>query len=428
MQRLQNKRVLLGVTGSIAAYKAGEIIRRLRDAGAEVRVTMTQGATEFVTPLTFQALSGNPVHQYLLDNDAEAAMGHIELARWADVILIAPASADFINRLEQGRTSDLLGALCLASKSPLALAPAMNSQMWHNPSTQSHVQTLRGRGVLIFGPDNGEQACGESGEGRLLAPDRLIHHLADVFETGSLTGKTVLITAGPTQEAIDPVRFISNHSSGKMGYALAEAALEAGAQVILISGPVSLTAPERAQCVHVNSALQMLEAVQQFSHRSDIFIATAAVADYRPVEVADQKIKKSASQLTLQLQRNPDILATIKQQSPWLYSVGFAAETEQLKQHARQKLHSKKVDMIAANLVGNAAPQTQGTFGSDDNSLHIFWQGGELEMPVASKTRLARELLILIASQYSHLLETGKLDHTRAPHGNVVQFTGNTQE
>lgn len=428
MKRLANKRILLGITGSIAAYKAGEIIRRLREHNAEVRVVMTKGATEFVTPLTFQALSGNPVHLHLLDNDAEAAMGHIELARWADVIMVAPASADFISRLCLGRANDLLGALCLASHVPLALAPAMNQQMWKDPATQTNVQTLRSRGVLLFGPDCGEQACGDVGEGRLMQTNLLLEALADVFVTGSLTGRTVIVTAGPTVEAIDPVRYLSNHSSGKMGYAIATAAMEAGAEVILISGPVdqSLPVPYSVKVINVTTAEQMLEQTQTFSHRADIFIAAAAVADYRPVLENPEKIKKSSDTMMLQLQRNPDILSTIKRENPWLYSVGFAAETEELEKHARQKLQDKGVEMIAANWVGHSSAETNGTFGSDTNALKLFWQGGELELSVSSKTRLARELVALIASQYDNAIQSGRLNAEQRNIENIVQFKNNS--
>lgn len=424
MKRLANKRILLGITGSIAAYKAGEIIRRLREHNAEVRVVMTQGATEFVTPLTFQALSGNPVHLHLLDNEAEAAMGHIELARWADVILIAPASADFISRLCLGRANDLLGALCLASNVPLALAPAMNQQMWKDPATQTNVQSLRSRGVLLFGPESGEQACGDVGEGRLLQPNLLLEALADVFATGCLTGRTVLVTAGPTIEPIDPVRYLSNHSSGKMGYAIATAAMEAGANVILISGPVdnNLDVPHCVKRVNVNTAEEMLEQTQAFTQQADIFIAAAAVADYRPVLELPEKIKKSADTMMLQLQRTPDILATIKRENPWLFSVGFAAETEDLDKHARLKLKNKGVEMIAANWVGHAAHETNGAFGSDSNALKLFWQGGELELGVSSKTRLARELVALIATQYDIAIQSGKLKTEQRNLENIVQF------
>ena len=424
MKQLANKRILLGITGSIAAYKAGEIIRRLRDYNADVRVVMTKGATEFVTPLTFQALSGQPVHQHLLDTDAEAAMGHIELARWADVILVAPASADFISRLVLGRANDLLGALCLASQLPLAVAPAMNQQMWKDPATQANVQTLRSRGVLIFGPDSGDQACGDVGEGRLIQTSRLLEALSDIFETGSLTGRTVLITAGPTREAIDPVRYLSNHSSGKMGYAIAEAAVEAGANVILVSGPVDndLSVSHTIKRISVSSAQQMLEQAQAYAPLADIFIAAAAVADYRPVLESTEKIKKSAETMMLQLQRNPDILATIKRQCPWLYTVGFAAETESLESHARKKLDDKGVEMIVANWVGHAAEETNGTFGSDDNALKIIWDSGKLDLILASKARLARELMAIIASQYDNAIQTGKLNVEQRNVENVIEF------
>lgn len=303
MQHLTNKRVLLGVTGSIAAYKAADLIRRLREAGAEVRVVMTEGAKAFVTPLTFQALSGLPVHENLLDKEAEAAMGHIELARWADVILIAPASANSIAGLAQGRADELLNAICLASDVPLAIAPAMNKHMWADPATQENVRLLAQRGVLFIGPDSGEQACGDVGEGRMVDSDVIITRLSELFSVGSLSGLTVVITAGPTREALDPVRYLSNHSSGKMGYAMAEAAIEAGAKVILISGPVSLEEPDRVTRINIESAADMEAAVKEHIASADIFIATAAVADYRPVTVQQDKIKKKDERLTLELEK-----------------------------------------------------------------------------------------------------------------------------
>ena len=292
MQSLNNKRILLGVTGSIAAYKAGELIRRLREAGAEVRVVMTHGAEAFITPLTLQALSGKPVHQHLLDIEAEAGMGHIELARWADAILVAPASADFIARLAAGRADDLLSAVCLASQAPLALAPAMNVNMWQNPATLANSRMLQERGVSLFGPEAGSQACGDVGEGRMCEAEALLDKLAALFQTGQLAGKSVLITAGPTQEAIDPVRYLSNHSSGKMGYAIAAAAVEAGARVVLVSGPTALAAPERLETIFVETAEQMLAAVQDNMAGMDIFIAAAAVSDYRPVSVEQKSSKR----------------------------------------------------------------------------------------------------------------------------------------
>ena len=401
MQRLVGKRILLGVTGSVAAYKAAELVRRLRDVGADVRVVMTRAATEFVAPLTFQALSGKPVHQYLLDPAAEAAMGHIELARWADAILVAPASADFIARLAQGRADDLLTTLCLASESgvPLALAPAMNLQMWQDAATQDNVQLLRKRGVLMFGPGEGAQACGEIGAGRLVEPEQLLHMLAELFETGSLTGRTVMVTAGPTHEAIDPVRYIGNRSSGKMGFALAQAAIEAGARVILVSGPVTLATPARAERVDVESAEQMFQAVRTRIPGVDIFIAAAAVADYRPQRVAAQKLKKDSAFFSLELERTPDILASVAQRAHRPFCVGFAAETEDLLGNAAAKLEAKGVDMIAANWVGPSAVDTQGTFGSDVTALRLFWPEGGLELPLSSKDKIARQLIAIIAER-----------------------------
>ncbi|HHH89600.1 MAG TPA: bifunctional phosphopantothenoylcysteine decarboxylase/phosphopantothenate--cysteine ligase CoaBC [Aliiroseovarius sp.] len=415
MQALANKRVLLGVTGSIAAYKAAELVRRLREAGAEVRVVMTRGATEFVTPMTFQALSGKPVHRHLLDTEAEAGMGHIKLARWADVILVAPASADFLARLSQGRADDLLAAVCLAGGPvPLAVAPAMNAQMWANAATQENLRRLGARGVLVFGPEEGEQACGETGAGRLLAPEALVTQLAGLFRSGSLAGKTVLVSAGPTREAIDPVRYLSNHSSGKMGFRIAEAALEAGARVILVAGPVSLPTPERVTRIDVVSAMEMHDVVLARAARADIFIATAAVADYRPARVLADKHKRDGGPLTLELQPNPDILATVKQRFPRLFCTGFAAETRDLAAHARAKLEGKGVDMIAANLVGAAAGDTGGTFGSDENALHLFWPGGDLRLERASKAKLARQLIGIVAQRLA--------GEGAPPKGKVVQI------
>lgn len=401
MQYLTNKRVLLGVTGSIAAYKAAELIRRLRDVGAEVRVVVTDGAKAFVTPLTFQALSGSPVHENLLDKEAEAAMGHIELARWADVILIAPASANSLAGLAQGRADELLNAVCLASDVPLAIAPAMNKHMWADPATQENVRLLAQRGVLFIGPDSGEQACGDVGEGRMADSDDIISRLTELFTIGSLSGLTVLVTAGPTREALDPVRYLSNHSSGKMGYAIAEAAVEAGANVILISGPVSLEIPDRVKIINIESAADMEAAVKEQIIAADIFIATAAVADYRPVTVLQDKIKKKEDRLTLELEKNTDILAMVKADYAKTFCVGFAAETQDLESYARAKLKQKNIDMIAANLVGLAATKTSGTFNSDTNELNVYWQGGDLKLELGSKTKLARQLVALIAQRYS---------------------------
>ena len=406
MQHLSNKRVLLGITGSIAAYKAAELIRRLREAGAEVRVVMTDGAKAFVTPLTFQALSGSPVHENLLDKEAEAAMGHIELARWADVILIAPASANSLAGLAQGRADELLNAVCLASDVPLAIAPAMNKHMWADPATQENVRLLAQRGVLFIGPDSGDQACGDVGEGRMVDSETIISRLSELFSVGSLSGLTLLITAGPTREALDPVRYLSNHSSGKMGYAIAEAAVEAGAKVILISGPVSLEVPDRVTRINVESAADMEAAVKEHITAAEIFVSTAAVADYRPVTVQSDKIKKKENRLTLELEKNTDILAMVKADYAKTFCVGFAAETQNLENYARAKLNQKNIEMIAANLVGSSATKTSGTFNSDLNELNVYWQGGELKLELGSKTKLARQLVALIAQRFT-LYETG---------------------
>ena len=401
MQHLTNKRVLLGVTGSIAAYKAAELIRRLKDAGAEVRVVMTDGAKAFVTPLTFQALSGLPVHENLLDKEAEAAMGHIELARWADVILIAPASANSLAGLAQGRADELLNTVCLAADVPLAIAPAMNKNMWADQATQENVKMLAQRGVLFIGPDSGDQACGDVGEGRMVDGEFIISRLAELFSVGSLSGQTILITAGPTREALDPVRYLSNHSSGKMGYAIAEAAVEAGAKVILVSGPVSLETPDRVTRINIESAAEMEIAVREHIVDSDIFVASAAVADYRPVTVQQDKIKKKDDRLTIELEKNTDILSMVKADYAKTFCVGFAAETQDLENYARAKLVQKNIEMIAANLVGNAAEKTNGTFNSDTNELNVYWHGGDLKLELGSKTKIARQLIALIAQRYS---------------------------
>jgi phosphopantothenoylcysteine decarboxylase / phosphopantothenate---cysteine ligase len=387
---LQNKRILLGLSGGIAAYKGAELCRLLVGAGAQVQVVMTPGAQEFITPLTLQALSGNRVHTELLDPAAEAAMGHIELARWADFILVAPASANFMARLAHGEASDLLTAVCLARRGPLAVAPAMNQAMWSNAATQQNLQRLQANGIQLFGPGSGEQACGDVGFGRLLEPAQLLHLAAGQFETGVLAGQRVVITAGPTREAIDPVRYLSNHSSGKMGYAIAEAAIEAGAQVTLISGPTALTPPARCQVIAVTSAQEMLEACQ--AQACDIFIGVAAVADYRIAEPATQKLKKTQESLTLSLVRNPDILATMASNTPRPFCVGFAAETQGLESYAMQKLQTKKLDMIIAN-------DAVTTFGQDDAAVIAFWPDGSQTLPAASKSQLARQIIGLISSQ-----------------------------
>lgn len=398
MGHLSNRHILLGVTGGIAAYKSAELVRRLQDHGAQVRVVMTRAAQEFITPLTLQALSGNPVHTDLLDPAAEAAMGHIELARWADLVLVAPASADFIARLAHGHADDLLTTLCLATPAPIALAPAMNQGMWRDTATRANIHTLRSRDVVCFGPAEGSQACGDVGPGRMLEPDRIAALAAELFPSRLLDGKRVLITAGPTREAIDPVRYISNHSSGKMGFALAEAAADAGARVVLIAGPVALRTPERVERVDVESAQQMFDATMARAGDCDIFIAAAAVADYRPERPAVDKIKKQHEAMTLTLVRNPDIVAAVAQQRPKPFTVGFAAETQRLREYARDKLERKNLDMIVAN---NVAEPGIG-FNSDNNAATVLWRDGETEIGERSKTLLARELILLI-SRGTHL-------------------------
>lgn len=394
---LQGKQILLGISGGIAAYKAAELTRLLTKAGATVRVCMTPAAGEFITPLTLQALSGHPVNTTLLDPAAEAGMGHIELARWADHILIAPTTADLIARLVAGMADDLLTTLCLASAAPLSLAPAMNQQMWKHAATQENIATLTKRGVRILGPDQGAQACGDIGPGRMLEPAALLQAMLDFYQPVDLplSGCKVLITAGPTREPIDPVRFITNRSSGKMGYAVAEAARDLGAEVSLVSGPVNLAAPAKVQRTSVETAQQMLEACQLAVSNADIFIATAAVADYTPAVVADQKIKKSTDELSLALTKTTDILATLSLANPQLFSVGFAAETNDVLTYARSKLERKGLKMVAANLVGDGK-----AFDQDNNALEVVWPGGSTSLPDMDKKRLAQALMKLISAHY----------------------------
>jgi len=398
MHVLHNKRILLGISGGIAAYKSADLVRRLRDAGAEVRVVMTKGAEAFITPLTLQAVSGKPVHRQLLDAEAESGMSHIELARWADVVLVAPASANFIARLAHGMADELLTTVCLVTSAPLAVAPAMNQQMWLNPATQDNIELLRSRGVLVFGPAAGEQACGEVGPGRMLEPLELIELLPQAFESGALSGRKVVVTAGPTWEALDPVRGLTNHSSGKMGYAVAAAAQEAGASVVLVSGPVHLPVPPGVAIVRVVSAEQMHAAVmaqlENDGEQVDLFIGVAAVADYRPEQANSRKIKKSAEKLTVELVRNPDVLKSVAMHERRPYTVGFAAETDNLEQHAREKLLGKGLDLIAANLVG---PE-QG-FAVDSNALLLIDRRGTMELGPDTKERLARELISHISER-----------------------------
>lgn len=399
--RLDNRHVLLGVTGGIAAYKSADLVRRLQDLGATVQVVMTKAAQEFITPLTMQALSGHPVHTDLLDPAAEAAMGHIELARWADLVLIAPASADFMARLAHGHADDLLTTLCLATPAPIALAPAMNQGMWRDPATQTNLAVLRERQYAVFGPAEGSQACGDVGPGRMLEPTEIAQRTAALFPSRRLDGLRVVITAGPTREALDPVRYISNHSSGKMGFALAAAAADAGARTTLIAGPVQLATPDRVARIDVESAQQMYDAVLAQVPDCDIFIAAAAVADYRPRSVAEQKIKKQHSAspgtetLTIELIRNPDIVATVAAGSPRPFTVGFAAETCDVLTYARDKLERKNLDMIVANDVAAAGIG----FNSDNNAVTVLWRGGEAQLGERAKSLLARDLIGLIANR-----------------------------
>ncbi len=391
-----SQRILLGVTGGIAAYKSADLVRRLIERGADVQVVMTRSAREFVTPLTFQALSGRPVRSDLWDAEAEAAMGHIELARWADQILVAPATANFIARLAHGMADDLLTTLCLASDAPLNIAPAMNRLMWANAATQENVRVLTERGINWIGPADGDQACGETGPGRMIEPEIIAKaitrsFMSDTSATKNLRGKTVMITAGPTREAIDPVRYISNRSSGKMGYAIARAANAAGANVILVSGPVSLDTPPGIQRIDVETAADMLEAVNLHLADCDIFIGAAAVADYAPVTVAEQKIKKSDDNMRLEMRKAPDILTLVAVSRHRPFTVGFAAETENLEANALAKLEQKNLDMIAANRVGEGL-----AFDQDTNALAVYWKGGRRLLPPADKLNIAQELIALI--------------------------------
>jgi phosphopantothenoylcysteine decarboxylase / phosphopantothenate---cysteine ligase len=396
---MQGKRVLLGVTGGIAAYKSPDLVRRLREQGAEVQVVLTAGAREFVTPMTFQAVSGRDVRSDLWDPEAEKAMSHIELARWADFVIIAPATADFLARLATGQADDLLTTLCLATDRPIAVAPAMNRLMWSNPATQANVATLKARGVHVWGPGEGDQACGETGAGRMLEPTQLAGLVSgSIAPTGPLAGKRVLLTAGPTRERIDPVRFISNCSSGKMGFAVAAAARDAGADVTIVCGPVSLTTPPGVKRIDVESAADMLNAVIKNLDGVDIFVATAAVADYRPIKPASSKIKKTSESMDLPMERTVDILATVAARVGLArpFVVGFAAETDSVEQYARQKLLKKNLDMIAANEVGHDK-----VFEKDDNALLVLWRDGSRELPHAPKVALARDLVALIAERYA---------------------------
>lgn len=401
MQTLAGKKILLGISGGIAAYKCAELTRRLIERGAQVQVVMTTAAQEFITPLTMQAVSGNPVSSSLLDPSAEASMGHIELAKWADLVLLAPATADLIARISAGMGNDLLSTLCLATDAPIAVAPAMNQQMYRNVATQENLLTLQRRGFMLWGPASGEQACGDVGPGRMLEPMQLVHHCEDFFLQPDLAGLNIVITAGPTREAIDPVRYLSNYSSGKMGFAIAAAAAKRGANVTLISGPVSLTTPVGVTRIDVSSAIEMQQAALTYAVKNEIFIACAAVADFRPAQIAEQKIKKQSDNetMTIQLVKNPDIVATIAaltDQRP--FTVGFAAETQDVEHYARGKLATKKLDLICAN---DVSVQGQG-FNSDTNALHLYWPNGDKALPLTTKADLGQQLVTEIVALYQH--------------------------
>lgn len=406
---LHNKNILLGVCGGIAAYKSADLVRRLQDAGADVHVIMTPGAQKFITPLTFQALSGHTTHTDLLDSEAENAMGHIELARWADLILVAPATANSIALFASGRADNLLAAVCLASKAKIAIAPAMNHVMWKAEATQQNIQQLQQYGVHIFGPDTGSQACGEVGEGRLQEIDLLVKNCTKLFGSGLLQGLNLMITAGPTFEPIDPVRFIGNRSSGRMGFAMAEAATELGAVVTLVAGPVHLATPKHCTRIDVETAQDMHQAVMLTIEHQDIFIATAAVADYRPVLAQSEKIKKTTEELTLPLIRNPDILKDVAALPQPPFTLGFAAETQHIEKHAREKLTHKKCHMIAANLItekNSQHPEQDTGFNSEYNALQVFWNNGEATFERSRKTQLARQLMTLLAKRYNEKTTT----------------------
>lgn len=395
--RLAQRRILVGVSGGIAAYKSCGLVRRLRDAGAEVRVVMTANAAHFVGAATFQALSGQAVRSSLWDEHAEAAMGHIELARWAERVVIAPATADLIARLAHGMADDLLTTLCLATTAPLYLAPAMNRQMWAHAAVQANLAVLRARGVHVLGPAAGEQACGEVGAGRMLEPEDLRDALAASFVDEVLRGVRVLVSAGPTYEDLDPVRYLGNRSSGRMGFAVAQAAAEAGAAVTLVAGPVQLPTPTGVvRRIDVRSAAQMHAAVLAAAAQTDIYIGAAAVGDYRPARTVEHKLKKQADEgITLDLVQNPDIIGSLAAQEPHPFLVGFAAETDAVADYAQDKLQRKGLDMIAANQVGDG-------MGIEvaDNALQVFWPGGSQSLPRAPKPELARDLVASVAQRY----------------------------
>ncbi|EHK8976052.1 bifunctional phosphopantothenoylcysteine decarboxylase/phosphopantothenate--cysteine ligase CoaBC [Vibrio vulnificus] len=401
MQTLAGKKILLGISGGIAAYKCADLTRRLKERGAEVQVVMTKAAKEFITPLTMQAVSGRPVSDSLLDPAAEASMGHIELAKWADLILLAPATADLIARMAAGMGNDLLTTLVLATDAPVAVSPAMNQQMYRNVATQENIATLSRRGMEIWGPAAGEQACGDVGPGRMLEPMQLVALCEQFFQPKPLQDKSILITAGPTREAIDPVRYITNHSSGKMGYALAQAAMQLGANVTLISGPVSLPTPVNVNRINVDSAQEMYDAVMAQASDHDIFISCAAVADYRPATIAEQKLKKTddSDEMTITMVKNPDIVASVSamtENRP--FTVGFAAETNDVEMYARRKLEKKKLDLLCAN---DVSVEGQG-FNSSDNAITLYWSQGEKALPLNSKAALSMEILKQIQTLIGH--------------------------
>ncbi len=392
----RNKRIVMGVSGGIAAYKSPDLVRRLIERGADVRVVMTAAAKQFITPLTLQALSGHPVYADLLDTGAESGMGHIELARWAEIILVAPATADFMSKAAQGNADDLLSTLVVASEAELAIAPAMNQQMWQNPATRRNLGILRQRGATIIGPGEGDQACGENGPGRMMEPDDIAQHLLGDGLPQLLVGKKVVVTAGPTWEAIDPVRGITNHSSGKMGLAVAEAARDFGANVMVVCGPVGILAPTGIEKIDVQSARQMRDVVMSQIGDCDIFIGVAAVADYRPVAVAKQKIKKNDNKMTLVLVKTPDILSEVARCKPKPFTVGFAAETENLLNNARKKLKAKNVEMIVANQVSG----DDSAFANDSNTATLIHKEGELMLERMDKYGLAVRVIENICRHY----------------------------
>ena len=395
MLSFSKKNILLGVTGGIAAYKSAEIIRLFKKLGADVRVVMTESAKEFITPLTLQAISGNEIHDSLLNTEAEAAMGHIELAKWADIILIAPCTAETISKITHGRADDLMGALILASKADIFIAPAMNMNMWLDNSTQQNYKTLSSRGISFIGPAEGEQACGDIGPGRMVEPENIIELIRSSYKTGPLSGKTITITAGPTREQIDPVRFISNNSSGKMGYSLAHAAIEAGASVNLVSGPVSLEADKSINLYKINSASEMMNVVMECMDSSDIFIGCAAVSDYKPADYSENKIKKDEiPNLEIELKKNEDILKNVATNFSSSYVVGFAAETSNINNNAMQKLKSKNLDMIISNDVSDKSIG----FNVDDNEVTVITCDEKIFIKKDKKIRIAREILKIIAN------------------------------